>query len=576
MRHPGPYDRLRLMKYRLRFPRLGRTYRHVVRLRHILDVLVTEGFGFAVVRMNLHYLIRFPGRVRRYLTAAPTPLTLPEQLRRVIEELGPTFIKLGQMLASRPDLLPAPYIQELSRLHDHVRPVPFSRIKPVIESELGRPLGDVFARFDEEPVAAASLAQVYAAALPSGEEVVVKVLRPGVAELIRTDVEILSDLAALLAARFPELAPVQPRELVEEFAVTVKRELDFAAEAGNTDLLRRNLAPLSHVRIPKVYWDHTTSRVLVLEKLAGFRADDVAVLRGAGVEPGPLAVRIVDCFMKQVFEDGFYHADPHAGNVLISRAGEIMLVDCGAVGFLTADTMQALGGILLAIGTGDYERVATEVLRLGAADEMVDLGRFKNDAAAVVGRYYAMPFQYIHLGTMFEELSVLARRNGVRLPRDLFLLAKTVALVETLARRLEPALNLVNIAEPYARRLAAKRLSPVRLAHDLAEGWSDLNYYLRTVPRELDLFLKRAVRGRVRLELEHRGLDRAVTEIEKSSNRLSFAFIISAIIVSSAMIFVAGVGPEVLGYSALGIVGFVVAVFLGLWLAVAMLRSGRL
>jgi ubiquinone biosynthesis protein len=558
------------------FGRLGRTYRHVVRLRHILEVLLAEGFGYVVVRMNLHHLIRFPKRLRRYLTAAVTPMTIPGQIRRVVEELGPTFIKFGQMLASRPDVLPPAYVSEFNQLQDRVAAVPFDDIKRTLESELGRPLGEVFAAFDPEPLASASLAQVYAAELPGGEQVVVKVQRPGIREVIRTDLEIISFLAGILEERFPEVRPIRPRELVEEFALNINREIDFVTEAANTDRLRKNLEALEGVRVPRVHWEYTTGKLLVLERLEGIRADDVRDLDGAGLDRVSLGRRLVECFMKQVFEDGFYHADPHPGNVHVSPAGDILLLDCGAAGYLSEETLDCLGAVLQGFNDGDYERVATEIIRLGGADELLDLSRFKYDAAAVVGRYYAMPLQYMRVGAMLEEISVLANRHGIRLPRELIMLAKTVMLLENLARTLDPDLRLLDIAAPFARGLLRKRYAPAALVRDLAYGFRDLNYYLREVPRDLSTLVKKTLRGKLTLGLEHRGLADAVGEIDRSANRLSFAIIVASIVVGSALVFVAGAGPHVYDYPVLGIVGFVVAGILGLSLAVAMLRSGRL
>jgi ubiquinone biosynthesis protein len=558
------------------FRGLGRTYRHVIRLRRILEVLLAEGFGFVVVRMNLHKLIRLPKRLRRYLTAAPTPITFPQQIRRVVEELGPTFIKLAQMLATRPDILPAAYVREFSRLQDHVAPVPFPEIERVMEAELGRRPGEVFADFDPEPLASASLAQVYRGVLPSGEAVVVKVQRPGVREVIRADVEILAYLAGILEERFPELRTIQPREIVQEFALTIKRELDFSTEAGNTDRLRKNLESFEGVGVPRVFWEYTTDRLLVVERFEGIRADDVDAIDAAGFDRAVLARRLVESFMKQVFVDGFYHADPHPGNVLVTPTGEILLLDCGAMGFLTSDQLRSLGGLLLAFNEGNYERVATEVLRLGGADELLDINRFKNDAAAVVARYYAMPLQYMRVGGMLEEITILANRNGVRLPREFILLAKTIMLVENLARTLEPNFRLLDVAAPFARDLVKKQYSPLSLAKDFGQGVADLNYYLSDVPRDVNILIKKLIRGRLKVGLEHLGLADAVEDLDRSMNRLSFAIVVAAIIVGSALVFGAEVGPLVYGYPILGVVGFVLAAFLGLWLAFAMLRSGRM
>jgi ubiquinone biosynthesis protein len=545
-------------------------------LRRILDVLLAEGFGFVVVRMNLHKLIRLPKRLRRYLTATPAPVTFPHQIRRVVEELGPTFIKFGQMLSSRPDVLPDAYIAEFSALQDHVAPLPFEEVKAVLEAELGRPWTEVFATLDEEPLASASLAQVYGATFPGGEDVVVKIQRPGIREIVKTDLEILAFLAGVMEERFPEVKPIEPRELVEEFAVAVKRELDFSTEAGNADRLRRNTEDLEGVLVPRVHWECTTDRVLVMERLRGIRADDVHALDEMGRDRRELARRLVECFMKQVFEDGFYHADPHAGNVHVSPEGDILLLDCGAVGYLTSDHLNSLAAILIAFNDGDYERVATEVLRLGGSDELLDVKRFKNDAAAVVGRYYAMPLRYLRIGTMLEEISVLANRNGVRLPRAFILLAKTVVLIEHLARKLDPDLRLLDVAAPFARNLVKARYSPGTLARDLAYGVHDLNYYLTELPREVNVLLKKLLRGKVGIKLEHVGLSNFLNELDRSTNRLSFAVVVASIIMGSALVFAAGAGPTAFGYSILGVVGFVVAGMLGLWLAFAILRSGRM
>jgi len=280
--------------------------------------------------------------------------------------------------------------------------------------------------------------------------------------------------------------------------------------------------------------------------------------------------------MKQVFEDGFYHADPHAGNILVGADGVINLVDCGVAGYLTNDTLSVLSGLLMALGGGDYDRAATEILRLGAADELVDVFRFKQDVAAAVGRYYAMPLRFMNIGTMLEEIMALSRSHKVKIPPSLVLLVKTVVLVENLARTLDPDFRLGDAAEPFVRRFVRQRYAPTALARGLAAGVNDLNYYLRNIPREVNLLLARFVRGTARVEIEHRGLANALGEVDRSTNRLSFALIIAAVIISSALIFATGVGPKVMGYSAIGVVGFVVAAFLGLWLAFAVLRSGRL
>lgn len=563
------------MSPQLFFPRIGRTYRHIRRLRQILDILLAQGFGFLISRTNLQPLIPWPSRLRRHFPS-PGEATVPGQIRRVLELLGPTYIKLGQMLASRPDVLPPAYVNEFGRLRDQVQPLPFAQIRPVVAAELQRPLEDIFSEFNEGPIASASLAQVYAATLNTGERVVVKVQRPGVRDLIRTDLEILAQWVGVLAERFPELAALNPREILDEFSLAIQRELDFATEAANAERLRKNLAVMPRVRVPKVFWEYTTANVLVMELLEGMAANDVAGVKAAGLDAADVARRIVRCFMKQIFEDGFYHADPHPANILISPDGVINLVDCGAVGYLTGETLNGLATLFTALGTGDYERAAAGLLHIGAVEEFVDPQRFKDDLAAVVGRYYSMPLRLMDAGGMLEEVLVISRNHRLRLPPSLVMLVKTVILVEDLARALDPDFRLEEVAEPFIKTMVRRQRSPVNIGKNLAGAFGDIGFYFRDVPRDLNVLTKKLARGELKVEIEHRELTKALGEIDRSANRLSFAFVIAAIIIGSSLLFATGAGPKIFNYSVIGVVGFLVAAFLGLWLAVAMLRSGRL
>lgn len=563
------------MSPQLFFPRIGRTYRHIRRLRQILDILLAQGFGFLISRTNLQPLIPWPSRLRRHFPS-PGEATVPGQIRRVLELLGPTYIKLGQMLASRPDVLPPAYVNEFGRLRDQVQPLPFAQIRPVVAAELQRPLEDIFSEFNEGPIASASLAQVYAATLNTGERVVVKVQRPGVRDLIRTDLEILAQWVGVLAERFPELAALNPREILDEFSLAIQRELDFATEAANAERLRKNLAVMPRVRVPKVFWEYTTANVLVMELLEGMAANDVAGVKAAGLDAADVARRIVRCFMKQIFEDGFYHADPHPANILISPDGVINLVDCGAVGYLTGETLNGLATLFTTLGTGDYERAAAGLLHIGAVEEFVDPQRFKDDLAAVVGRYYSMPLRLMDAGGMLEEVLVISRNHRLRLPPSLVMLVKTVILVEDLARALDPDFRLEEVAEPFIKTMIRRQRSPVNIGKNLAGAFGDIGFYFRDVPRDLNVLTKKLARGELKVEIEHRELTKALGEIDRSANRLSFAFVIAAIIIGSSLLFATGAGPKIFNYSVIGVVGFLVAAFLGLWLAVAMLRSGRL
>jgi len=552
----------------------NRRYRHLGRYRQIVTVLAKYGFAEILGRMHVLGRLRLAHirPVRQYVEA----MSAPQRLRAALEELGPTFIKFGQLLSTRSFVLPPEYIEELAKLQDRATPVPFEQLEPVLHSALGRCADDCFAEFEREPIATASIAQAHRARLKDGQPVVVKIQRPGIKATVEQDIDVLTDLARLAERYLPEVRRFSPVNLVDEFARTIRWELDFLNEARNAEIFRRNFAAVESVYIPRVYWDFTRSQVLTVEYVDGIKITDLEALNRAGLKPRQVVRTGAKFVLKQIFEDGFFHADPHPGNLFVSSDGKIVPVDFGIVGRLDETLMGVLAELTVATYKKDVATIVNILIDLGAIEESSDLPPLRFDLGELIDRYYGVPLKHVDVRTLIREGLEIVNRYEVRLPRGLALLIKTLGTYEDVTRAIDPDFDLISEMKPYVRRLIGRRLEPSRLAYEMSRTARDAYHLVQMLPRELELLLRRLKRGTVRLQMEHRGLEHLITEVDRSSNRLSFALIIAAIIVGSSFVMQLDRGPSILGYPALGVVGYVFAGFLGIWLVIAILRSGRL
>lgn len=550
---------------------MQRRYRHWRRYRQVVEVLLRHGFGYALDQLDLQDLVPFG---RRVLPPAPPEQTRGARLRAALEALGPTFVKLGQILSTRPDIVPEDVVEELSLLQDHVPPVPVDQVIPVVEAELGRPLSEAFASFDPEPLAAASIGQVHRATLPDGTGVAVKVRRPGVEEVVETDLEILQDLARLIEERWrPER--ISPVAFVDEVARVLRREMDYRLEAGNIQRFRRAWAGDPRVRIPRVYWDLTTSRVLVMEYLSGVKVDDRAGLERLGVDPRQIARLGAEIFLQQVLIDGVFHGDPHPGNLLVLDDGSLGMLDFGIVGRLDQELLDAVADLFVGVTRRDTERIVRGLTRVGAVGDDVDPRALRRDLSDLIDRHYGKTLQQMELGPIVQEILRLAHRHQLRLPEDLLLLAKALVTIEGVGKHLDPDFNALEIAEPFARELMERQLDPAAVARRaLAEAGAYLQL-LGRLPERVDESLSRLVRGEIQIQFVHKGLDPTVQRLERTSNRVAMSVVLAALILGSAIILQAHAGPTVWGVPVLGVLGFVMAAFLGLGLVIGILRSGR-
>ena len=497
-------------------------------------------------------------------------------MRLAFEELGPTFIKFGQVLSSRPDLLPTEFVKELTKLQDSVPPFPFGDVKALIEAQFGRPLTEVFASFEEEPLAAASLAQVHRARAKAGDEVAVKVQRPGIEDMIETDIRILRGLAALCERHLPESRYYEPVRIVDEFARTTRREMDFVREGRNIDRFRKYFAGDETVYIPKTFWDLTAPKVLTMEYIHGIKISELEQLQAAAMDRKTIAINGANLILKEIFEFHFFHADPHPGNIFVLENNVIAPVDFGMIGILDEEIVRQLGIVFTAIVKKDVDMLVNVLLSIGLAPEPIDRNAFRLELGDFLERYYELPLKQLIIRIIINELMGIIRRYRLRFPPELVMMAKALVINQGVGTMLYPEFNIIEHARPYVQKLIMRRLDPARQLKEFSKLAGETAVFFKKLPSDLREILSKMRKDELGIRFEHRGLERLIGELDRSSNRLSFAVIIAALIIGSSLVFQTGAGPKLFGYPLLGLAGFLVASILGIWLLVGILRSGRL
>ena len=556
------------------FYNVRQTYRVLQRVRQILNTLIKHGFGYVVERLNLQGYIPLGKRLFRIPKREVVPRNVAEQFKLVLEELGPTFIKFGQILSLRRDILSEEFVRELEKLQDNVPPFPVEHSRQEILSQFGKPVEKLFPSFDEKPLAAASIGQVHRAQLPDGRDVVVKIQRPGIKQIVETDLNILMNLAKLLEKYMPEARLYDPVGMVEEFAKSIRRELDFRIEGRSAERFRELFKGSKAIFVPEVIWDLSGPRVLTIEYKVGKKVTEVA---GDVKYRHDLAKRFNESYLMQIFEHGFFHADPHPGNIFFLDDGRICFHDFGIMGHMDDEMVDHLSNLFLAFMDKDTARMIDVYLDVGIITGDVDMRSLKRDIGDFLERYYGIPLKEFSFAEFMEGLISIGRRHQIKAPTELLLFGKTFMTVESVVRTLDPDFNLVENIRPYTQVLLRKRLfDPSRIYRDIMKGGMEINNILRNLPHDLRNILRRLKEGRIELDVKHDKLEDLELHIDKASNRLSFSLIIAAIIVGSSIIMQTQMGPLILGFPVMGVIGYLVAGFLGLWLVWAILRSGRL
>jgi ubiquinone biosynthesis protein len=553
-------------------------------VRRIIEVLIRNGLGFMVEQLALNRLVpRFWRRQTVRAKEGIGRLTVPQRLRRTLEELGATYIKVGQLLSGRADLLPPAYIEELAKLLDAAPPVLVEEVREVIEEELGAPVEELYATFDDEPIASASIGQVHRATLFDGTLVVVKVQRPGIEDEVEADLDLLLRQARFLERRSETMRDHNVAAIGEELARSLREELDYQIEGRNAERLRTNLSSDARFVVPQVYWNLTSRRVITLEYLDGIQFNELNELRDAGYNLPTLAQIGIEAFLKQIFVDGFYHADPHPANIMaLDETGEVRIgfVDFGNTGYLTPFQKEMLGDMFLQILDEDAGGIARSVIKMGATRGRPSIEAMERDLQRLLMRYWGIALEEIPVGEMLGEIFTTAYQHKVYLPGDLALLARTIITLEGTGRALDPEFVLVDAVRPFAIRLVRERLSPVtagqrafrtlRQAADLAQAF----------PRRLDDLWDQLEEGEITFGVEVRRLDVIINKLNNMVNRVAFSVVVAALIVGSALILHGGKERWELPILGIGIpvaqIAFLGAVAAGVWLLISMIRSRNL
>ena len=553
------------------------TVRDLGRLQEIAGVLIRYGFGDMVRRIGMSAALERTGRMLHWDDPeAMAHMAPPERVRCALQDLGPTFVKLGQVMATRVDLLTPEWTTELGKLQNAVPALPFAQVRPQLVEDLGADPEAVFERLEETPLAAASLAQTHRAWLADGSAVVLKVRRPGIRDTVEADLRLMARLAEIVEERAPDLRRYHPAEVVQQFSASLRRELDFAAEGRNAERIAANFAGHDEVVVPRVYWEWTSERLNVQECLQGIAGTDLAAVDAAGLDRAQLAAAGAGIVLAMVLEDGFFHADPHPGNIFYLPDGRIGVIDFGMVGRVSEQRRFQIVQLLHGLVERESAPVADVLMEWGEGGGEVDEARLQADVGAFVDQYRGVPLKDLHMGLMLTDVTTILRDNGLSLPPDLALMIKAFLTLEGMGRQLDPDFDMAGAARPFLQRVVLQRYSPRTLLKRGRRTALDAMELVGDLPRELRRLLRTARRGRLHLQVEVTSLKAFGEQVDRAANRLTMGVITAALVVGSSIVMnSAGGGVSSRWLLALGVLGFVGAGLIGLWILLSIWRSGR-
>lgn len=553
-------------------PFFTKHYRHFQRYNEIIRVISTHGFGYLLELSGIRKVMHWPWH---HQEIPEFPLNIAKRFRMMLTELGPTFIKFGQVLSTRPDMLPVQYISQLELLQDQVLPIDFCKIKQTVETELGQPLELVFKKFNPDPLASASIGQVHEAVLTSGERVAVKVQRPGIVKTIETDLEIMYDVAGFIETRSEWGKLYKIRDFITEFARTIRDELDYIIEAKNAERFHKNFEGDRSVLIPKVHWKWTSKRVLVLDYVIGWKITASAQLEQNRIDKPEIAHKLSKIFFKQILIDGFFHADPHPGNIMISKEGVILLIDFGMVGRLDGWMKDRLVKIVLSILRRDVNTLLMVLNEFSSKPLKGSQHQLKRELYYLLDRYYNRPLKDIELSTLFRELLELSSRFQIRPPQELALIARCLVLLDNIITKLNPDTSLLELAKPFGPRLVLEKFTPENMKNVLLEYLLDLTTAVTRLPGKATELLQMASDGELKFKIEQHHFDLFISQLMILGNRLSSSIIIAAIIIGSSLISFK-TAASLFGRLPIAEIGFFIALVMGIWLLISIIRSGRI
>lgn len=549
--------------------------RDLGRLKDIVSVLVRYGFSDALQRMGLASLIESAGKLL-HLKEPPniSGMDTPQRIRLAMQELGPTFIKLGQILSTRVDLFPPEWISEFEKLQDQVPPVSFEKLRQQLTEDLGAPPESIFPHLDTEPLAAGSIAQVHRARLDDGSEVVLKIRRPDIRPVIEADLRLLARVAEMADKEMEEIRHFHPKEVVRQFTLSLRRELDMISECHHMERIARNFEGQPDIVIAKVYWQWTCERLNVQTYLKGIHGNNLKAIEKAGLDRKLLAQNGANAVLKMVLEDGFYHADPHAGNVFYLPQNHLAFIDFGMVGHLSQNRREQVVDLLNGMVSKDVAEV-TDVLLEWANDIDVDSENLAIEVDAFLDNYHSVPLKELKLTAMLNDITVILRDHKISLPPDLSMLFKVFITLEGLGRQLDPEFDMVATASPFLKKAIFSRYKPEAIARRGIRNLSSIIDVFGSLPQDVRRLIRAAKRGSLRVNIDITRLEKFGRQLDKSASRITVGLITSALIVGSSIVMTVSGGPTLMGLPLFGFLGFLAAGIGGIWILVSIYRGGR-
>lgn len=558
----------------------NQTLKNIKRIREVAQVLIQYGFEDIVSSTPLQNLV--PRKMRLRWSRHNRPVfeySRWERVRLVTEELGPTFVKLAQVLSNRPDILPEALIIELEKLQNDVPPFDFTLAKQIIETERGQRLEALFSEFEETPIGSASIGQVYKAKLHSGEDVVVKVQRPGVKEMVETDLIILKEIVRLTEHYFKKQGVMNPMDIVVTFEKTMKKELDYLHEVRNIEQFRVVYKNYPNLYIPKPYKSLSTARILILEYISGCKITDVKQQKLWGIDPRSAAEKGMDIYLTQFFEYGYFHADPHPGNVLVRKDGTICLLDFGMVGKLMKKDKYAFSGILFSMAQQDAKSMAIYLKRLAIDDDITDMASFEYELNELIEEFASLDVAEMKIADFAAEFQTIIYTYHLNIPPSVFLILRALVILEGIGKVIHPEFKAFEFVKPYGKRILKEQFSLYNIGQEAYFSFLNLYTFINSFPVELKYILKKIRKGQLNIQLEHHGYSPLLQTINYNSFRLTLSLIISALLIASSIIMTAPLAEHLAtsgGVPYLSVVGFSIAGFLGFILLITSFRGPRI
>jgi len=557
----------------------GQTFKNIGRIREIIGVLVKYGFEDIVTNSTLRNFVSEKVRISWVRQDKPVfQYSRWERIRMVCEELGPTFVKLAQVLSNRPDMLPAPLIEEFEKLQDNVPPFAFAKVKEIIERETGKKLEDVFEVFNEKPLASASIGQVHKARMKDGKEVVVKIQRPEVREQVESDLAILVDAVNRADRYLQKQGITNAPDLVRSFERSMNKELDYRNEARNLDRFRTLYKDYKNFYIPRAFREFSSENVLIMEFVSGCKISDVAQMRAWGLDPRKVAENGMDIYLTQIFEFGIFHADPHPGNVLVRKDGVICLLDFGMVGTMMKKDKFAFAGIFIGMAEGNAHKMATSMKALSIDDRVEDMRQFEYDLNEIIEDFTALDVNESSIADVVERLQKVMYDYQIRVPGGIFLVFRAFAILEGIGKTIHPHFNTYDFIRPYGIKMMKEKYSPQNIFTDVTDQFGQINSFLTAFPKDIKTLLAKAQRGKLHFEVELQGYGYLLKKMDSVANRISLTFLTVAFVIGSAISMTATFGPEMnylYGLPEISVYGLWTAGFFLLLLLISVVRRRK-